>query len=184
MPVQHLSLAACVWLWLWLWLYLCLGFMLAMSVCQSMLLCRSSCRICPAGEGMSPEKYDWADQGDDQPAPPNISRSDTEFATSIGVEFVETTEGVNISELNELFEKVCIQSSLQRLQLPFWSRASKDLDCRHLCNVISQGQQADQSPAMPAVCIRRRCFQITQCCRFDSSICNDVVTFHITQSSC
>lgn len=39
------------------------------------------------------------------PAPP-ISRSDAEFLESLGVEFVWGAEGVDVHELNNLFEKV------------------------------------------------------------------------------
>eukprot|EP00879_Flechtneria_rotunda_P031573 GHRR01034505.1.p1 GENE.GHRR01034505.1~~GHRR01034505.1.p1 ORF type:complete len:166 (+),score=38.29 GHRR01034505.1:128-625(+) len=41
--------------------------------------------------------------------PPQISRSDADFL-AMGLEFVETQEGLKITELNELFEKVhCTQ---------------------------------------------------------------------------
>jgi hypothetical protein len=39
------------------------------------------------------------------PPPPIISKPDAEFL-SLGLEFVETREGIKITELNELFEKV------------------------------------------------------------------------------
>ncbi len=38
--------------------------------------------------------------------PPPISRPDLEFETKLGVEFVEGREGIVITELNDLFEKV------------------------------------------------------------------------------
>lgn len=37
--------------------------------------------------------------------PPKISKADSEFA-SLGLEFVETSEGIAVSELNDLFSKV------------------------------------------------------------------------------
>lgn len=38
--------------------------------------------------------------------PPPISRPDSEFETKLGVQFVEGREGIVITELNDLFEKV------------------------------------------------------------------------------
>lgn len=39
------------------------------------------------------------------PPPPIISKPDAEFL-ALGLEFVETRDGIKITELNELFEKV------------------------------------------------------------------------------
>jgi hypothetical protein len=44
------------------------------------------------------------------PPPPIISKPDAEFL-ALGLEFVETREGIKITELNELFEKVSSSSS-------------------------------------------------------------------------
>jgi hypothetical protein len=38
--------------------------------------------------------------------PPKISKEDDEFETKLGVQFVEGREGILMTELNELFEKV------------------------------------------------------------------------------
>lgn len=38
--------------------------------------------------------------------PPPISKPDTEFEAKLGVQFVEGREGIVVTELNELFEKV------------------------------------------------------------------------------
>lgn len=38
--------------------------------------------------------------------PPSISRPNSDFETKLGVQFVEGQEGILITELNELFEKV------------------------------------------------------------------------------
>lgn len=39
------------------------------------------------------------------PEPPEISKSDAEFL-AMGLEFIDVREGIKITELNELFEKV------------------------------------------------------------------------------
>lgn len=43
--------------------------------------------------------------GDSLPPPPTISKPDEEFL-AMGLEFVESREGIKVTELNELFEKV------------------------------------------------------------------------------
>jgi hypothetical protein len=43
------------------------------------------------------------------PPPPAISKTDPEFL-ALGLEFVYTRDGIKVTELNELFEKVSAQS--------------------------------------------------------------------------
>jgi hypothetical protein len=59
-----------------------------------------------AADGMSPGKLDWATGRfpSGLPVPP-IGRSDADFE-SLGVEFLDVREGIKVTELNELFEKV------------------------------------------------------------------------------
>jgi hypothetical protein len=54
---------------------------------------------------MSPDKTQFGDRLDGFMQPPPISKSDEEFAAE-GLEFVTTPEGLAITELNDLFEKV------------------------------------------------------------------------------
>lgn len=56
-------------------------------------------------EGMSQAKSTWADQFGSLPPAPRISKTDEDFQ-KLGVEFVEVKEGIKVTELNELFEKV------------------------------------------------------------------------------
>ncbi|KAG2486396.1 hypothetical protein HYH03_014973 [Edaphochlamys debaryana] len=65
--------------------------------------------------------------------PPPISRADTEFEESVGVQFVEGREGIRIPELNELFEKVGfpkrdperLKVALENTYHVIWVRAAK-----------------------------------------------------------
>lgn len=55
---------------------------------------------------MSPGKLAWAGgRAPDGARPPPVTKTDEEFA-ALGVEFCETLEGIKVTELNELFEKV------------------------------------------------------------------------------
>eukprot|EP00877_Chromochloris_zofingiensis_P006775 jgi/Chrzof1/2350/Cz11g11270.t1 len=54
---------------------------------------------------MSQAKSTWADQFGSLPPAPRISKTDEDFQ-KLGVEFVEVKEGIKVTELNELFEKV------------------------------------------------------------------------------
>lgn len=58
-------------------------------------------------DGLSSGKVAWADRfpGGRLPVPP-ISKSDEEFLRLQGVEFLTTREGIKVTELNELFDKV------------------------------------------------------------------------------
>jgi len=59
-----------------------------------------------AGEGMSPGKLDWSTGAFPAGLPvPPLSKADADFA-ALGVEFLDTREGIKVTELNELFEKV------------------------------------------------------------------------------
>lgn len=63
-------------------------------------------RHAAAAEGICTEKANFSAQlGATLPPPPAISKPDEAFA-SLGLEFVESGEGINIPELNDLFEKV------------------------------------------------------------------------------
>jgi hypothetical protein len=55
---------------------------------------------------MSPGKLEWAAGRfpDGLPLPP-VTKSDTDFE-ALGVEFLDTRDGIKVTELNELFEKV------------------------------------------------------------------------------
>lgn len=60
-----------------------------------------------AGDGVCTDKAEFTNRliTSAVPEPPQISKSDAEFM-ALGVEFVEVREGVKLTELNELFEKV------------------------------------------------------------------------------
>lgn len=66
-----------------------------------------------SGDGMSPDKTHWGERVEEAAAafggilqPPPISRPNDYFVDKLGVEFVETREGILLTELNDLFEKV------------------------------------------------------------------------------
>ncbi len=54
---------------------------------------------------MSPDKTQFGDRFDGHMLPPRISKTDDDFAAE-NLEFVYGQEGLSISELNEVFEKV------------------------------------------------------------------------------
>jgi hypothetical protein len=54
---------------------------------------------------MSSGKATWGDRQDGLPPPPAISKSNEHFE-AMGLEFVESLDGIKITDLNELFEKV------------------------------------------------------------------------------
>lgn len=54
---------------------------------------------------MSPDKTQWGEQFLGKLTPPKLSKSDEHF-NSLGLEFVETREGIVLTELNDLFERV------------------------------------------------------------------------------
>lgn len=60
-----------------------------------------------AADGISPGKVCWVtDRASSESLPmPDISKGDEEFQ-KLGVEFLTSREGIDMSELNELFEKV------------------------------------------------------------------------------
>jgi GNAT superfamily N-acetyltransferase len=58
-----------------------------------------------AEEGISLETALWSTKLQGMLQPPKISKQDEEFF-KIGVEFVEASDGIVVSELNDLFEKV------------------------------------------------------------------------------
>lgn len=59
---------------------------------------------------MSPGKLAWAEARFPEGLPlPQISKSDEEFD---GVEFLDSADGIKVTELNELFEKVRDQSHM------------------------------------------------------------------------
>lgn len=60
------------------------------------------------GEGMSPDKTQWGEQFQGNLTPPKLSKTDEHFS-SLGLEFVETREGIVLTELNDLFERVSEQ---------------------------------------------------------------------------
>lgn len=66
------------------------------------------CFLCPAAEGICTDKSLFGIQhwGDALPPAPTISKPDEEFL-ALGLEFVESREDIKVTELNELFEKVC-----------------------------------------------------------------------------
>ncbi len=56
---------------------------------------------------MSPDKTQFADKlADGNLRPPPISKPDAQFVEDMGLEFVYTREGIVLTELNDLFEKV------------------------------------------------------------------------------
>ena len=57
------------------------------------------------GEGMSPDKTQWGEQFLGNLQPPPLSKTDDQFR-ALGLEFVETREGIVLPELNDLFERV------------------------------------------------------------------------------
>jgi hypothetical protein len=52
---------------------------------------------------MAPSKISWGARL--RPPPPPISKSDHEFL-QMGLEFMSSRDGIRVSELNELFDKV------------------------------------------------------------------------------
>lgn len=54
---------------------------------------------------MSPDKTQFGDRLEGHMIPPPISKTDQEFE-DMGLEFVTTREGIVLTELNDLFEKV------------------------------------------------------------------------------
>jgi hypothetical protein len=58
-----------------------------------------------ADEGISLEAALWSTKLNGMLQPPKISKQDDDFL-SMGVEFVESSDGIVISQLNDLFEKV------------------------------------------------------------------------------
>jgi hypothetical protein len=54
---------------------------------------------------MSPDKTQFGDRFEGHMLPPRISKTDEDFAAQ-NLEFVYSQEGLSISELNEVFEKV------------------------------------------------------------------------------
>ena len=54
---------------------------------------------------MSPNQWSLVHQIDAVPPPPPITKTDEDFL-DLGVEFVHTRDGIKVTELNELFEKV------------------------------------------------------------------------------
>lgn len=59
-----------------------------------------------AVDGISPRKSTWGIEVDEKGlAAPKVTKSDAEFAEE-GIVFMEGHEGVDIPELNNLFEKV------------------------------------------------------------------------------
>lgn len=77
----------------------------ATVVCSSSTIgsCLPAC--IRAGEGMSPDKTQWGDQFLGHLSPPMLSKTDEHFRQQ-GIEFVESRDGIIVSELNSLFEKV------------------------------------------------------------------------------
>jgi hypothetical protein len=65
------------------------------------------CRSTTAAEGVCSDKALWGSSafGGAAPPAPTISKTDAEFL-ALGLEFVESGEGIKVTELNELFEKV------------------------------------------------------------------------------
>jgi ribosomal protein S18 acetylase RimI-like enzyme len=76
------------------------------SSSSSSALQASSSSISAASDGLSPATAAFfAAHEQSSPPPPAITKSDAEFA-AMGVEFVDTREGVRVQELNDLFERV------------------------------------------------------------------------------
>ena len=81
---------------------------------------------------MSPAKSQWGEQWMGTLNPPPLSRSDAYFE-ALGVEFVENADDINISELNEVFEKVSfprrdpvkLKTALEHTFSIVWVRATK-----------------------------------------------------------
>ncbi|GLC68926.1 hypothetical protein PLESTF_000759700 [Pleodorina starrii] len=90
-----------------------------------------------AGDGISPDKTTYGSRLEEATGgvlrPPPISRPDSEFETKLGVQFVEGREGILITELNELFEKVGfprrdpdrLRVALENTYHIIWVRAAK-----------------------------------------------------------
>ncbi len=54
---------------------------------------------------MAPDKTQWGEQFQGHLTPPSLSKSDEHFR-SLGLEFVDTKDGIVLPELNDLFERV------------------------------------------------------------------------------
>lgn len=86
-----------------------------------------------AADGISGGKVTWVERlpGGAAP-PPTISKSDDDFK-ALGVEFVYGAEGIDLSQLNELFEKVSfprrepalLQVALDNTHSTIWVRSCK-----------------------------------------------------------
>ncbi|GIL80938.1 hypothetical protein Vretifemale_10081 [Volvox reticuliferus] len=93
--------------------------------------------VAGGGDGISPDKTTYGSRLEEATGgvlrPPTISRPDTEFETKLGVQFVEGREGILITELNELFEKVGfprrdpdrLRVALENTYHIIWVRAAK-----------------------------------------------------------
>mmetsp|Transcript_24413 Transcript_24413/g.53326 ORF Transcript_24413/g.53326 Transcript_24413/m.53326 type:complete len:257 (+) Transcript_24413:48-818(+) len=85
-----------------------------------------------SGDGLSPDKTQWAEQIEGNLVPPRISKADDTFAKS-GLEFVEGREGLVLTELNDLFEKVGfprrdpekLKIALENTHALIWVRSTK-----------------------------------------------------------
>ncbi|GLI60730.1 hypothetical protein VaNZ11_002956 [Volvox africanus] len=93
--------------------------------------------VAGGGDGISPDKTTYGSRLEEATGgvlrPPPISRPDIDFETKLGVQFVEGREGILITELNELFEKVGfprrdpdrLRVALENTYHIIWVRATK-----------------------------------------------------------
>lgn len=83
-------------------------------------------------EGMNPEKAFWTGNLENHVRAPKLSKTD-EYFQKLGVEFMDSKEGIVLSELNDLFEKVGFpRRDIDRLRVALdnthsllWIRSSK-----------------------------------------------------------
>ncbi|GIL50708.1 hypothetical protein Vafri_6823 [Volvox africanus] len=93
--------------------------------------------VAGGGDGISPDKTTYGSRLEEATGgvlrPPPISRPDVDFEAKLGVQFVEGREGILITDLNELFEKVGfprrdpdrLRVALENTYHIIWVRATK-----------------------------------------------------------
>jgi len=85
-----------------------------------------------ASEGMSPDKTQWGEKFVGNLMPPKLTKTDEHFHQQ-GIEFVEARQGIVVSELNSLFEKVGfprrdpakLKVALENTHALVWARATR-----------------------------------------------------------
>ncbi|GAX83051.1 hypothetical protein CEUSTIGMA_g10477.t1 [Chlamydomonas eustigma] len=96
-----------------------------------------------ASEGMSPEKVKWAERAS-LPSPPALSKPDEAFHR-MGLEFVEMKDGIVLTELNELFEKVGfprrdpvkLKTAIDNTYALIWVRSTKQSRLARLGQMVA-----------------------------------------------